>query len=52
MESLSGLPGLNSVWLTAALAVSAASYQKSDYLMMARYEDDWIITTVHPVEAS
>ncbi len=25
MESLSGLPGLNSVWLTAALASLAAS---------------------------
>ena len=52
LESLCGLPGGNAVWLTAALTISVVVHKNSDYLMMSENNDDWIITTIHPMEHS
>lgn len=50
LESYSGIPGANSAWLTAALTVSVATYKQSEYLMMAKFNDNWIIATICPAE--
>lgn len=46
LERIFGVPGINSVWLTAALTVSLVTYKQSEQLMMAGFNDDWIIATV------
>ncbi|EMG0736306.1 hypothetical protein V3F60_004060 [Salmonella enterica] len=52
LESFSGIPGANSAWLTAALTTSIVNYKQSEYLMMAKFNDDWIIATIYPTEGS
>lgn len=52
LESLSGIPGANSAWLTAALTASVVTYKQSEHLMMAKFNDNWIIATIYPAEGA